>query len=965
MHRPDKRTGHRRSFAAMLALTLVPALYGCDNDLWQAWQVHRDSLRDCETLVHGGFRPISDERIDRFLGKVSAAAAGCRGGERARRGQSLPFVDWRNYWGAGDVSSLLGELTPLHSHLKPNQRGIDGALIDMEYSRIELIRFNLFDNTSFPEYLRGRGGVPGPNLTTWSSMRLPPDHPQYRIVGGEGVQLCRGELIRYRNLSGICNDLRNPLMGSSNQLFARNVEFEETFPRLGQTELVRNRHGNRIALLRPDPQLISRRLFSRPAAGAEDCQGGTGISHCSYKAAAHLNVLAAFWIQFMNHDWFSHLSEGENGPGAMTTGCFTQPGHEPEHGCRHGDLIGPARIADDIPAPRFDDGGRSYLARAPRTTRNTVTAWWDASQIYGYDDISVLRVKRDPADRARLALVDADPGHSGSGYLPLLHGCGTTEATANCRPDPMHPAWAGQEAVAFPDNWSIGLSFFHNLFAREHNIFVDEFRKFAAAHPDSDSGLRNPASPDTEIPYRNVTDDELFQIARLVIAAEIAKIHTLEWTTQLLYDEPLYQAMRANWSGLLGDSPLATNVVRNIVLKNFGQSSDDSGSNEWYSVLAAGSGIIGMGSRIYPGEGRFSLLNRHKTDLWNLANLEQVNGGTNHFGAPFNFPEEFVSVYRLHPLLPDLLEYRNLQDNPNVVRESVPLSSLVRAAGTRALRERGLINWALSLGRQRLGQLALQNHPRFLQDLAVPWIPSTTGRIDVAALDIIRDRERGITRYNEFRRQIGLKQLDGFDTLVGAGNDSGAERKNRLELASQLRDIYGQHRCDASKTISHAQRDDNNVYVNDCLGHADGSMVDNIEDLDLVVGWLAESTRPHGFAISETQFQIFALNASRRLLSDRFFTSSYRAEFYTQFGMDWIRDNGPGGVVMEDGSPNGHAQEVSALKRVLLRALPELQDELEPVVNVFDPWARDRGEYYSLQWRPRSGAKTDDSFRLP
>ena len=48
----------------------------------------------------------------------------------------------------------------------------------------------------------------------------------------------------------------------------------------------------------------------------------------------------------------------------------------------------------------------------------------------------------------------------------------------------------------------------------------------------------------------------------------------------------------------------------------------------------------------------------------------------------------------------------------------------------------------------------------------------------------------------------------------------------------------------------------------------------------MVVGWLAETTRPHGFAISETQFQVFILNASRRLFSDRFFTSSFRPEFY-------------------------------------------------------------------------------------
>jgi hypothetical protein len=51
------------------------------------------------------------------------------------------------------------------------------------------------------------------------------------------------------------------------------------------------------------------------------------------------------------------------------------------------------------------------------------------------------------------------------GYLPLLQPS-----------DPMNPQWSGQEATAFPDNWTIGLSFYHNVFAREHNLFVETFR---------------------------------------------------------------------------------------------------------------------------------------------------------------------------------------------------------------------------------------------------------------------------------------------------------------------------------------------------------------------------------------------------------------------------------------------------------------------------------------------------------
>ena len=33
---------------------------------------------------------------------------------------------------------------------------------------------------------------------------------------------------------------------------------------------------------------------------------------CSYKKAPFFNVLAAFWIQFMTHDWFAHLDEARN-----------------------------------------------------------------------------------------------------------------------------------------------------------------------------------------------------------------------------------------------------------------------------------------------------------------------------------------------------------------------------------------------------------------------------------------------------------------------------------------------------------------------------------------------------------------------------------------------------------------------------------------------------------------------------
>lgn len=55
------------------------------------------------------------------------------------------------------------------------------------------------------------------------------------------------------------------------------------------------------------------------------------------------------------------------------------------------------------------------------------------------------------------------------------------------------------------------MSFYHNLFAREHNLFVEAFRTQAAEMPEADSGLRNPARPDAVIRNKEVTDEELFE----------------------------------------------------------------------------------------------------------------------------------------------------------------------------------------------------------------------------------------------------------------------------------------------------------------------------------------------------------------------------------------------------------------------------------------------------------------------
>ena len=238
----------------------------------------------CVSMVKDGFRPIDDNRHNRFLGKVQADTAQCRGGQNALTYRYTPWADWGNYWATGDSSSMkegAEARTIIGEHLKPNGRGIDGSLMDLEYQRIELIKFNLFDNYTYQDYISGDGDTEGPAIKRWPQMRLEANHPHFSDVGGEAVQQCQGELIRGRTLTGICNDINNPLMGATGTYFARNVAFEATFPDSGQNEYAVNRHsdaenGMRIGLLSPDPQLISRKLFSRPTELNQDCNNGLG-----------------------------------------------------------------------------------------------------------------------------------------------------------------------------------------------------------------------------------------------------------------------------------------------------------------------------------------------------------------------------------------------------------------------------------------------------------------------------------------------------------------------------------------------------------------------------------------------------------------------------------------------------------------------------------------------------------------
>jgi hypothetical protein len=310
------------------------------------------------------------------------------------------------------------------------------------------------------------------------------------------------------------------------------------------------------------------------------------------------------------------------------------------------------------------------------------------------------------------------------------------------------------------------------------------------------------------------TDDQLYAKVKLINSALLAKIHTLEWTCAILPHPVVKIAMNANWSGLLGED-----------LQEVFEFLDDK------EILG---GVLGSTA--------------------------------DHHAAPYSLTEEFVAVYRMHPLMPDEITFRSVGNGAVLETQQLPA---LAGRKTRALTARlSMSDLFYSFGVSHPGAITLHNYPRHLQNLE----RENGERFDLAAVDIFRDRERGVPRYNQFRRLLGKEAVTSIDALT----DNPAWRQ-------QIRRVY-----------------DNDV-----------------EKVDLMTGLFAEPL-PEGFGFSETAFRIFVLMASRRLKSDRFFTDDYRKEVYTEFGIDYIRQN--------------------SMLTLLTRHFPALRPALEGVENAFAPW---------------------------
>jgi Animal haem peroxidase len=292
-----------------------------------------------------------------------------------------------------------------------------------------------------------------------------------------------------------------------------------------------------------------------------------------------------------------------------------------------------------------------------------------------------------------------------------------------------------------------------------------------------------------KIDYPEKDGEWLFQKARLINAALIVKIHATEWTPALLQSPTLQYAMRGSWWGALGEA----------YFKAFGRSTHD-------ELL---SGIPGS--------------------------------STEQYAAPYSITEEFTAVYRLHSLIPDDYSFRQHSDDKEIL--ACTMADLFAGGTTKVHRKVSFDDVLYSIGTSFSGAPVLHNYPLHLRRL--PEKIDQGIMTDLAATDIVRDRERGVPRYCAFRRMLRMSVPKSFQELT----DNETWQK-------ELEKIYR-----------------------------------NVERVDLLTGTLAE-TKPPGFAISDTAFRIFIVMAGRRIKSDRFLTSDYNPQVYMPLGIDWVEKNG-------------------------------------------------------------------------
>lgn len=619
-------------------------------------------------------------------------------------------------------------------------------------------------------------------------------HDPHLNYNGYKPIVCDPKLKFYRSSDGTCYDLAKPYVGAAGVAFGRNID-----PKYIDLKA----HEK---LMSPNPSVISKQFFTRD----------------EFKSIPFLNMLAASWIQFMNHDWLTHGANEDSSPHKVSGA--------------DGGIQEIERTQDNRQDPS------QYRPSFGKVSINEVTHWWDGSQIYGSSQETQNQVRSFSKGRMRTIT------HDGKELLPKNHDL-DIEDNKQAR---------GYEITGFSDNWWVGLSMLHHLFVKEHNAIAQMlYDKYVERKGEryiwNESGkikkflqiITFQKNKGSKILTAAELDEHIFQLARLINAAVMAKIHTVEWTPAILDNKQLRTAMYANWYGISNPKTWSKHLKK---LPWFNKT-------DWFTTIKSGYLVGGI-----------------------------VGDKRNDHGVPFSITEEFTSVYRLHSLLPEELNIKRLDDVNDIT--SIEMAETTNEKSYLLMQNYDLEDLFYSFGTQHPGQLVLNNYPNFMQALNLPG----QGQIDLGMVDILRDRERGVPRYNQFREAIGLKKISSYRDFFP---DRQALNDRQQKLITKFEKVYGK----------------------------DKGGNDNVDQIDLLVGTLAEEVRPNGFGFGETQFQIFILMASRRLMADPFFTDHYNKKTYTKAGINWIDEEG-------------------FLHQVIARHMPQLKDKLTGLKTAFSPWKK-------------------------
>lgn len=216
---------------------------------------------------------------------------------------------------------------------------------------------------------------------------------------------------------------------------------------------------------------------------------------------------------------------------------------------------------------------------------------------------------------------------------------------------------------------------------------------------------------------------------------------------------------------------------------------------------------------------------------WRKAFREGGTGDeTGKEGVRHACPEEFASVYRLHPLMLDYYSMRSHEDDHKLAKKD-----LFEVSGKRVrdvLSEVGMASAIYSMGTEPPGAPTLHNCPALLR--AVRHDGGGGEPLDMVAADISLDRHHGVPRYNDFRELVGLKRLATF-----------AEITPNVTWQRELEDVYK-----------------------------------DVDSVDLVAGMLAE-TPPEGCSLSETALCLVDVMAPGELIVP---------EVYTEWGGQHVEE---------------------------------------------------------------------------